>query len=161
MTDGPRTLREKAVSFVINQVISHTNRQVDIRELQRRHKATEGRVTKMTITDISRSWHFRVADGRLEYLDNPGPVDGGFELSSDTLIALAMRRQKVMDPATGAMYDAPFTPLDALTRGSVRIWGEAAMNDMLLFARAIYSEVAGVLSKDLRATVEGVGRNGA
>ena len=134
-------VKHKVVSWLINQILNVANRQVNIRELQQKYNAQEGRVLQMKIVDINRTWYFRVMEGRIDVLANPKDIAGGFETNSDTVICLATGKRKRMHPGTREVVLQDYTPFDALTHGDIRIWGEAATNDALLFAKAMRDQV--------------------
>lgn len=140
-----RSLKERAITGILNTIVSITNRKLNVGELQERHSAHSGRLMRVNVRDIQKAFHFRVADGRLEFVDDPGKsgieVVGGIDIGSDAVIGLALGRKRYMNPATGETFDQAYTPMDAIANGHVSYWGEAASNDLLLFARAVYSEV--------------------
>lgn len=145
-------LKQKAVGWIIKRVLTLTNRRVDIRQLQDRHGAHEAKIVRMTLKDLGQDWHFRVKDGSLDLLTGPQKANGGFEATSDSLIALATGRRQMMNPGTGERFWHEYTPIDAITHGDLRVWGDAATNDALLFAKAIYTDVYPKLKEELAAT---------
>jgi len=156
-------LKERAATWIINRVAGLANSKVDIARLQAIHNANEGRISRMTLTDINKSFYFRVKDGKLQLLSGAEKLDGGFDLTVDTLVSMASGKQKRMDPGTGKIFSVEFTPIDAVTQGLVRIWGEAASNDLLLFAKAVYGSIWGQLKTEINATATAAanGTNGA
>lgn len=143
--------KHRVVSWLINQVLNVANRRLNIRELQNKYNAKEGRVLQMHIVDIQKKWYFRVMDGKLELLGNPSDIAGGFETNSDTIICLTSGRRKRMHPGTRKYEYQDYTPFDAMQHGDIRIWGDAATNDALLFGQAlqkyVYPEIRGELQK--------------
>lgn len=150
----PVVQKHKIVSWLINQVITVANKRLNIRELQNKYNAKEGRVLQMHIVDIGKKWYFRVMDGKIEILSSPSDIAGGFETNSDTIICLTSGRRKVMHPGTRKLTYQDYTPFDAMQHGDIRIWGEAATNDALLFGQAlqkyVYPEIKGELQNSVQ-----------
>lgn len=149
-TNNHASMKERTVTWLVNRAIGLANRRVNIRALQARHKAYDARVLEMRVTDLARRWCFRVKEGALEYLADSKEIAGGFEVNSDVLLWLALGKRRHMDPATGAYFEEEYTPLQAITHGDIRIWGDAATNDMLLFVKAIHAEVYPTLQEELQ-----------
>jgi hypothetical protein len=148
-----RSLKERAATWIINTVINMTNRKVNVAELQKKFKADQGRVSQMMITDIGKAWYFRVFNGKIEFMTNPPHVDGGFQMTTDTLMSISRGKQRRMDPATGRLFDIDFNPVDAVTQGLVTVWGEAASNDLLLFARATLEYAYPAIKQELNQVI--------
>lgn len=151
--DGGAGKLSKAKRFVtdwiVGRIVKYSNSKLDIGYLQRQYRATKGRIGKIVLEDMGKAWNFQVKDGRLRLLEAPDDVDGGFITTSDVVIALARGTAKVMNPATGELTKEEYTPVDALTRGDLRIWGDAATQDALLFAQAIYKDVYPEIRQEL------------
>lgn len=153
---GFRDWKERAVNFVLNRVQDVANKQVNIEELQERHNAKQERVGALHLTDVDKTYHFRIKDGELEYLTKPDTVDGGVETDTDTIIALAKGERTIMDPATGEERQEEYTPIDAVRLGDLHLWGEAVTNDILLFGRALHESVYPRIQSDLQDGVQEV-----
>lgn len=147
------TLKTKAITWIINRIVDVSNRRVNIRDLQKKYKAEEGRILEMHVRDLRKKYYLRVMNGRIEYMDkiNPDDLAGGFETSSDSLINLARGVRQRMNPATDEIYEESYTPFDAITHGDIRFWGDAASNDALLFAKAVSEDVYPQLQKELKS----------
>ena len=144
------SVKHRALAWVINRIVGLTNKRVDVAALQKAHGAVEGRVTRLRITDLDVNYHFVVKDGKLDFVVKPGVVAGEIETTSDTILCIATGKREVMNPATRARFMKEYTPIDAINYGDLKIRGEAVTNDALLFARAIYTEVAPRLRADLQ-----------
>lgn len=143
--------KEKVLSWIINRLLASSNRRLDIADLQRRHGATAEKITRLEVTDLHRVWQFRVRGGRLEMVTDAAQADGGLRTDSDALLAIALGRRRMTDPAhPERVWSVPYTPLTALQMGDLEVWGDAASNDALLFARAVYREVYPQLRADLQ-----------
>jgi len=148
---GP-SFKERLINGLIKLVIGRVNKDVNVADLQRQHNAYQAKVVKITVTDLaggSKSWDFRVRDGKVEYLTTPKAVDGGVLIKSDAFIALVRGKRKWTNPATGESKEMDYTPIDAVHYGEASYWGAAATNDVLLLARSIYKEVFPAVREDL------------
>lgn len=156
-------LKARLTAWIVNRALDLANRKANLAEVQKRHNAFQGRVCQMRVTDLNQVWHFRLGDGRLEYIRAPGKVHGGFELSSDVIIGLVLGKRLYADPSDPKRtWEAAYTPLDAVNYGEVRIWGDAVSNDMLLLSRHIYREIYEPLKDELAMPLESArGANGA
>lgn len=156
------SLKERVITGIVNKFFRIANEKADVAELQRKFKGKDDNIMEMRVLGINRSWYARIHEGRVEFLTTPDPskVLGGFTIQSDAIIGLAMGKRKYQNPATGEEFEQPYTPMDAVTQGEVDLWGEGAMNDMLLVAKAIYREVRDKLQDELASAVQANGDGG-
>lgn len=143
------------MAWMINRVLASSNRALDIRQLQQQHGAYGEKVTRLEVTDLKRAWAFRVREGKLELVPESEEAVGGFRTRSDVLIGIALGKRQMRHPGTGEVFEVGYTPLDALRYGDLEVWGDAASNDALLFARAVYRDCYPALRRDLSEAVQG------
>lgn len=142
--------KERAVRFVVNNAVKLANRKINLNQMQREHEF-KGRIARMNVTDLGLTWHFSLRDGQVQFLDNPTRVDGGFDLTSDAILGLVMGKRKWRQPVPPHdEYWASYTPMDAILYGEAKVWGDAASNDLLLLAKAIWFEVEPQLREELK-----------
>lgn len=156
MGEGPRTVRErvaaakeKVATWIIKRAVALANQRVDIAAIQSQDDTTQGRICRVTLTDINKSWCFRVLEGRVELLEGPQAIDGEVYFTSETLVALAQGQRKMMHPGTGREFTVEYNPIKALALGEITATGKAASNDALHLARALHREVYPALRDDL------------
>jgi len=142
LANAAPSTKMRVATWLFNRILTVANRRVNIRKLQDTYNANEARILEVDLTDLGRKFHFRVNTGRLEMLaDVKEKIVGGMKTNSDTLMALALGQRKRMNPATGEVSAERYTPFDALTHGDIHIWGDAASNEALLFAKAVQEHI--------------------
>ncbi len=146
------TVKEKVVGFLVKTMLRWSNRNFDIKEMQKAHNAFQAKVIRITVTDVGKVYQFRIRNGMAEEVPEDQPADCGLDITSDAFIALALGQRTMMNPDTGETFKAPYSAMDALNHGELRYWGPGASNDALLFARLALKDVMPSLQKELRET---------
>ena len=123
-------LLKKRISFagkLSKFFYNYFNSKLDLKKLQETYKADKGRITRLDLTDISVSIHFRLRDGKFEILKNVDKPDNIISAPSDMYFSLFEKEHEVVIN-------------EMMTRwrfGEISFYGETAMADFKLFIKAI------------------------
>jgi putative sterol carrier protein len=139
---------------IVNRIISITNRDIDIAELQMKYKATKGKIIQGRLTDVDKVFYIQIHNGSVNRLKEPKNIDGWFETDTSTMINIFMGKIKVMNPATGEEGHIPYDPIAAVRYGDIRVHGDASSADLLLFANHVYKDVYPQMRESLNGEVE-------
>lgn len=106
---------------------NYFNSKLDLKKLQETYKADRGRITRLDLTDINVSIHFRLKDGKFEILKNVDKPDNTISAPSDMYFSLFEKEHEAVIK-------------EMMTRfrfGEIAFYGETAMADFKLFIKAI------------------------
>ncbi|MDP2217189.1 MAG: hypothetical protein Q8J68_07890 [Methanolobus sp.] len=106
---------------------NYFNSKLDLKKLQETYKADKGRITRLDLTDINVSIHFRLKNGKFEILKNVNKPDNIILAPSDMYFSLFEKE-----------HDAIIQEMMTRWRfGEISFFGETAMADFKLFIKAI------------------------
>ena len=144
----------RAFDSIVNSIVSLTNKNLDIAQLQEKYRATKGKIIQGRLTDVNRVFYLQMKDGRIHRLKNPGHIDGYFETTIPTMINIFRGRIKAVHPGTMQECMIDYTPLDAIRFGDAKVWGDASSTDILLGATAVYKEIYPKLRDTINTAIE-------
>lgn len=123
-------LLKKRISFagkLTKFFYNYFNSKLNLKKLQETYKADRGRITRLDLTDINISIHFRLKDGKFEILKNVDKPDNTISAPSDMYFSLFEKEHEEIIKEMMSRWRF----------GEISFYGETAMADFKLFIKAI------------------------
>lgn len=146
------SVRGKLAATLLRAIQKVLNKDVDVPGIQKRFKATKGRILRLHITDINMFANFKIENGRVDMVTCDHPNATAY-FSLDSLLHL-INGEITIKEQDGYVHNESYTPFDAWRRGELVIVSENPnegwLSDLSLFGKEVYAEAFPALKKKMK-----------